>query len=125
MTFCVPPIFKNGGQIVTFGTLMVHVEPGQLNTGLLQVTADLAERLGAMVIGITSCQPNQIIEGDGYIPGEILEADRVETKREIVEAEKEFRGALQQRVNALEWSSMEMERFLTVLRMRPGARISS
>jgi nucleotide-binding universal stress UspA family protein len=87
---------------------MVHVEPGQSNTGLFNVAGDLAERLSAVVIGIAAYQPIQIIAGDGYIPAEILEADRVEIKREIVVAEREFRDALQKRVKTLEWRAMAM-----------------
>ena len=41
-------------------TLMVHLDLGTSNEGLLRITADLAERFKASVIGIAACQPMQM-----------------------------------------------------------------
>src|SRR6202030_4357522 len=43
-------------RIVTYATLMVHLELGESNAGLLQIAGDLAERFQAAVIGIATCQ---------------------------------------------------------------------
>ena len=78
---------------MTYATLMVHLELGHPNAGLLKIVGDLAERFHAGVIGIVACQPMQIFYGDGYIPGEVVEQDRDELATEIRAAEQEFRAA--------------------------------
>ena len=87
-------------------TLMVHLELGHANTRLLQAAADLAMRLSADVMGIAACQPLQIIYGDGYVSGDLIEQDREELEKEIKDAETEFRVALQSHHGgSLEWRS--------------------
>jgi hypothetical protein len=90
---------------VTYKTLMVHLELGRPNAGLLEIAGDLAERFQAGVIGIAACQPFQIAYGDGFVSGDILEEDRAEIDKEIRDAETEFREALQARADTLEWRS--------------------
>ena len=90
---------------MTYATLMVHLELGHANAGLLQVTRDLAEHFSAHVIGIAACQPMQMVYAEGYIPSEIYEQDNNERKKEIKEAEAEFRSALQTSAKGLEWRS--------------------
>jgi nucleotide-binding universal stress UspA family protein len=93
---------------MTYATLMVHLELGQSNAGLLKITASLAERFHARVVGIAARQPIQIIYNEGYVAGEIVEDDLKETKKEMEETEAEFRSALQTRVRDLEWRSKVM-----------------
>jgi nucleotide-binding universal stress UspA family protein len=93
---------------VTYATLMVHLELGHSNAGLLQIAGDLAERFHAGVIGIAACQPVQIVYADGYVSGELFEQDREEIDKETKEAEAEFRNAFQTRVGTLEWRSTVM-----------------
>lgn len=93
---------------MTYGTLMVHLELGRSNAGLLQIAGDLAERFHASVIGIAACQPMQIVYGDGFISGDIYEQDRQELDKEMKAAEAEFRSALQTRAVTLEWRSTVM-----------------
>jgi nucleotide-binding universal stress UspA family protein len=90
---------------MTVATLMVHLELGHPNTALLKMTAALAERLQAGVIGIALCQPMRIIYNDGYIPPDIFEQDRKQIDNEISAAEAEFRAVLAGRVAAVEWHS--------------------
>ena len=90
--------------MATYATMMVHLELGRLNAGLMEI-AGLAERFHASVIGIVACQPLQITYGDGFIPGDLVEQDRAEIEKQIKEAEAEFRSALQARVSNLEWRS--------------------
>ena len=90
---------------MTYATLMVHVEPGQSNAALLHVAADLADRFHAGVIGIAACQPVQVVYGDGYVPDDLIERDRVEIEGEMKKAEAEFRDVLEPRVANLDWRS--------------------
>lgn len=91
---------------MTYATLMVHLELGRANTGLLKIAADLAERFHAAVIGIVARQPLQIIYTDGYLPAELVQQDRAELEAQVAAAEKEFRDALSPRISRLEWRSM-------------------
>ena len=88
---------------MTYASLMVHLELGHSNAGLLRITGDLAARFGASVTGIVACQPMQLAFAEGYVPGEVFEQDTNQRKREIGVAEAEFRAALQSRVSTLEW----------------------
>jgi nucleotide-binding universal stress UspA family protein len=88
---------------MTYASLMVHLELGHPNGGLLRIAGDLAERFGASVTGIVACQPMQIAFAEGYVPGDVFEQDNSERKREIRAAEAEFRAALQTRAKTLEW----------------------
>jgi nucleotide-binding universal stress UspA family protein len=94
---------------MTYATLMVHLELGRTNSGLLKIAGDLAEQFHAAVIGIATCQPLQLIYTAGYTPGYIpsslIEQDREEAERKIAAAEKEFRDALSSRISRLEWRS--------------------
>jgi nucleotide-binding universal stress UspA family protein len=90
---------------MTYATLMVQLELGHPNAGLLKITAELAERFNAGVIGIASCQPMQMMFADGYIPGDIYEQDDTERHKELDETEAAFRAALQSRCKSLEWRS--------------------
>ena len=90
---------------MTYATLMVHLELGRSNAGLLRIVGDLAGRCGAGVIGIATCQPLQMVYADGYVPGEVYEQDNDERQKELREAEAEFRAALQTHATTLEWRS--------------------
>jgi nucleotide-binding universal stress UspA family protein len=91
---------------VTYRTLMVHLELGHSNGGLLGVVGDLAQRFDAGVIGIAMCQPMQIIYSEGYVPADLIVQDREQREKEVAAAEAEFRNVLQGRVGRLEWRSM-------------------
>jgi len=90
---------------VTYSILMAHLELGRSNAGLLRVTADLAQRFNAGVIGIAMCQPMQIIYSEGYVPGDLIAQDREQRANELAAAEAEFRDALPAGVRSLEWRS--------------------
>lgn len=98
---------------MTYPTLMVHLELGRPNSGLLKITGDLAERFRAGVIGIAARQPLQLIYGEGYVSGEIFEQDQRETERELKEAEAEFRAALGPRVATLQWRASSTYGYLS------------
>jgi nucleotide-binding universal stress UspA family protein len=91
---------------MTYASLMVHLELGQSNAALLQLTGELAARYEANVIGIALCQPMPILDGGGgYYAGDLIEQDRVQIDEDIKAAEAEFRLALKARSNAIEWRS--------------------
>jgi nucleotide-binding universal stress UspA family protein len=94
-----------GEKAMSYATLMVHLQLGQPNKALLKITADLAERCKAGVIGIAVCQPMRIIYNDGYVPGDIFEQDRKEIDEQTKAAEAEFRVALGGRIGTIEWRS--------------------
>jgi nucleotide-binding universal stress UspA family protein len=87
-----------------YSTLMVYLEPERDNARLLKVTADLARRFGAGVVGIAASQPLQIVYGQGVLSGDIVELDRTEVKRELQALEENFRAAMQAAgIRQVEW----------------------
>jgi nucleotide-binding universal stress UspA family protein len=88
---------------MTYLTLMVHVDLGSSNKRLLGIAGDLAEHFQAGVIGIAACKNIELAYGDGFMTGDIIEADRKEIDEELTAAEVEFRKELQPRVASLEW----------------------
>ena len=97
---------------MSYATLMVHLQLGHSNAGLLSVTAELAERFGASVIGIAARQPMQLVYGDGYVSGDLFQQDLAEIAKSFSDAEAEFRTALRGRVAYLEWRSARMYGYL-------------
>lgn len=93
---------------MSYASIMVHIEPGQSNAGLLNVTADIAQQFHSRVIGIAAGQPMRPSFNDGYVPPEIIEDDRGELADEIAKAEVEFRDALRKRIADIEWRSTIM-----------------
>jgi nucleotide-binding universal stress UspA family protein len=92
-------------KVVSYSTLMVHLELGKPNAGLLAVAGDLAERFHAHVIGIAACQPMQFVYGMGYVSADFFERDMADLRKDSQVAETEFRSALQSRAESLEWRS--------------------
>jgi nucleotide-binding universal stress UspA family protein len=90
---------------VTYSTLMVRLELGQSNAGLLAIAGGLASRFRAHVIGIAACQPMQFVYGMGYVSADFFERDLADIKKDSEAAEAEFRTALMGRVETLEWRS--------------------
>ena len=98
---------------MTYAILMVHLELGRSNAGLLWIAGELAERMHADVIGIAGCQNVVTTYSDAYVPGDVIVAVHDEEEQEIKEAEKEFRNALKGRAGALEWRSTVMSASLS------------
>jgi nucleotide-binding universal stress UspA family protein len=90
---------------MSYATLMVHLQLGQPNNALLKITASLAERFEASVIGVAVCQPMRIIYNDGYVPADIFEQDRKEIDEQTKAAEAEYHAALDGRIETIEWRS--------------------
>lgn len=92
-----------GEKNVMYSTLMVHLDVYRDNKHVLQVAGDVAERFEASVIGITACQPIQIVYGDGYISGFALGQERDDLEEGMKTLEHQFRSALENRARNLEW----------------------
>ena len=92
---------------MTYATLMVHMELGQTNNGLLKIAGDLAERFHAGVIGIAARQPTQMIYGEGYIAANVYERDRGVMVAELKAAELELRTALGACTPVIEWRTSQ------------------
>lgn len=90
---------------MNFKTLMVHLELGQPNDRLLTMTADLAQRLKAHVIGIVACQPIRLDWQDAYVNAEVITEDRTEIEKEMSAAEKSFQAAMAEKATSTEWRS--------------------
>jgi nucleotide-binding universal stress UspA family protein len=79
---------------MTYKTLMAHLDLGRSSEHLLRLTASLATRLGADVIGVAAAQPIQILNGQMYVAGELVQLDRDQIDREAAAAEAQLRAAL-------------------------------
>ena len=90
---------------MTFSTIMVHLDVGTGNEGVLHATAALAERCNASVIGIAACQPMRVIASDAYMGGDMVGEDLAEIAEEITAAEAGFRTALRGGVGTVKWRS--------------------
>lgn len=90
---------------MSFKTLMVHLELGRANDGLLAIAGDLAQRLKAHVIGIAACQPIQLMYNETYISGDIVEQDREQIETQLRDAERQMRAALDAIGVKSEWRS--------------------
>ena len=77
-----------------YKTIMIHVELGVSNAGLLGAVRNLVARMEAGVIGIAACQPIQIPFDDASLTNEVIAEDRAEIAKEMKEAEAEFRTAM-------------------------------
>ena len=95
-----------GSMPVTVPALMVHLELGVPNTGLLQTVDQLARSFHSKIIGIAAKQPIQIIYNDGcYVAPEVIQEDRDEINKDIAAAKAEFTSALVSHSGRLEWRS--------------------
>ncbi len=89
---------------MTYSTIIVNMELGRSNAGLLQLASTLARQFGASVTGIAARQPMQILYTDGcYVSPELIDGDREEIAKEMRAAEAEFRGAMELPRADLEW----------------------
>ena len=90
---------------MTYATLMVNLELGQSNSGILQIAGDLADRFHARVVGIATGQPAVQVYDAGYVSGDLVEEDLKRLDRDIQAAETEFHSKLHGRNGGIEWRS--------------------
>ena len=92
---------------MTYSSLRVHLDLGVPNETLLRLTADMAERFGAGVLGVTACQPMQMqtMYGNGYTSADVIEQDRAVIESQGAETEDRFRTIMHNRVPRVQWRS--------------------
>ncbi len=90
---------------MTYATLMVHLELGRANAGVLRVATDLAARFHSRVVGITVGEPMMAMADDGYVSNSLVEQDVSFIEKESDALEADFRSAFRDRNNAVEWRS--------------------
>jgi len=89
-----------------YTTIMVNLDLFGDCNNLLKVTAYLAERFNAEVIGVCASTAIQTVTYDaGSITGEVIELDRKEVKQGMQAAEEQFRAALAHCSGRLQWRS--------------------
>jgi len=87
---------------MTCKTILLHLELARSNHHLTAIAGDLAEWLGAGIIGVAGCQPVKIYYDDAVLSGEIMAEDRKEIQKELDLAEKLFRQDLSGKAR-LQW----------------------
>ena len=93
---------------MTYATLMVNLQLGRANAGLLQIAADLAERFQSRVVGIAAGEAVEVVYDEGRMSGDVIEQDLVRLDREIGLLEAEFRAAVHGRNREVLWRSRKM-----------------
>lgn len=93
---------------MTYATVMVGLSVDQPNDARLEIAGQLAERFGAMVIGITAAEFSPPLYFASGEQGEkLIDRGRAAIKDRVAEVEGEFRAAMQNRVTELEWRCAE------------------
>ena len=91
---------------MSFKSLMVQIDLNRPNDTRIKIAADLAERLGAGLIGITACPELPYTYSDGYAASQIIEEERKAISARMQLAEANFRCVLDGRhVKFVEWRS--------------------
>ena len=89
-----------------YSTLMVYLDPSADNTGLLQVTADLAERFKAGVLGVSAARLVGRSSNVSELAGGVVDRDREELEDLLEAAKKSFLAVLQPAGHPLEWRAI-------------------
>jgi nucleotide-binding universal stress UspA family protein len=91
-----------------YATVMVGMAVGQSNQARLEIAGQLAERFGAMVIGVAAAEfspPLYFADGE---PGQrLIDQGWDAVKNRLAELEGEFRAAMQDRAIEVEWRCAE------------------
>lgn len=91
---------------MTYSTVMAHLDGARSNKAVLDVTAALAQRYDAAVIGIAACQPVQLGDCDGYMDGAFAVVERDIVNDELAHAKTEFHQHAGLSRHILEWRSI-------------------
>jgi nucleotide-binding universal stress UspA family protein len=89
--------------IMSYSTLMVHLELEHPNDARLQIAGDLAEQFDSKVIGIAACDPQPGYYAYGAFAHGLVEQHRADVKQRMIETEERFRAAVQKRAREIEW----------------------
>jgi nucleotide-binding universal stress UspA family protein len=89
--------------VMTYSTLMVHLELEQPNDARLHIAGELAEKFDAKLIGIAATEPQPAYYAEGGFARGLVEHERSAISKRMTETEERFRAALQNRVREIEW----------------------
>jgi nucleotide-binding universal stress UspA family protein len=93
---------------MTYATVMVGLSVDRPNEARLEITGQLAERLGAGVIGIAAAEFSPpLYFTSGEQAQTLVDQGRAAMKNRLAEVESEFRAALQNHVTEVEWRCAE------------------
>ena len=90
---------------MSFKCLMVHIDLDRPNDTRIKIAGDLAERLGAGVIGITAGQELPFSYSEGYAVSPLIEQERKPLAARMQMAETHFRSVLDGHAKFIEWRS--------------------
>src|SRR5207245_728041 len=90
-------------EIMSYSTLMVHLELEHPNDARLQIAGDLAEQFDAKLIGVAACKAQPPYYAEGVFAQSLVERERNEIRRRMDEVEARFRAATQKRARDIEW----------------------
>ena len=89
---------------MNYKSIGIAMALGTSNRACLTVTAELAERFNARVIGMAATvQPAPLYYTDGQYGAEMLEREQAQLRASLANTEKEFRQALDGRIKHIEW----------------------
>ena len=93
---------------MTYATVMAGLSVDQPNEARLEIAGQLAERFGALVIGITAAEFSPpLYFTSGEQAQKLIDQGRAAIKSRAAELEREFRTAMQNRGTEVEWRSAE------------------
>jgi hypothetical protein len=93
---------------MAYATVMVGLSVDQPNEACLEIAGQLAERLGARVIGIAAAEFSPpLYFTSGEQAQKLVDQGRAAIKNRVAEVESEFRAAMQNRVTEVEWRCAE------------------
>jgi len=90
---------------MAYRTLMVYLQAGGDNAGVLSIAAGLAEQHDANVIGVSACQPCNPMYEEGFAAGDVVTEDRAEIDKELNAAAGQFHIALDGADRRTQWRS--------------------
>src|SRR5262249_20392496 len=92
--------------VMTYATLMVHLDVDQPNHARLTIAGELAERFASRVIGIAACELAQSpYFAEGGVAADLIEQDRARLRKNMAALETAFRDSLRTRAKEIEWRS--------------------
>jgi nucleotide-binding universal stress UspA family protein len=93
---------------MTYATVMVSLALDRSNDARLEIAGQLAERFGAHVIGITAGEFSPpLYFATGEPAQKLLDEGQAAIRNRVAEVEAQFRAAMQNRAQAVEWRCAE------------------
>src|ERR1700694_2839567 len=93
---------------MTYATVMVRMALDRSNDARLEIAGQLAERFGALVIGVTAAEFSPpLYFTDGEQAQKFLDEGQAAIRNRIAKLEAQFRAAMQNRAAAVEWRCAE------------------